>query len=88
MTTRKQNRLDILASSASHRLRASAAGNPMTREQTLWELAGDADVHVRSWVVRNPAVTQQLLEHLCSDDSAGIRAYARFRLDMMAELSV
>lgn len=60
----------------------------MTREQTLWELAGDADVHVRSWVVRNPAVTQQLLEHLCSDDSAGIRAYARFRLDMMAELSV
>ena len=85
----KQKRLAKLARSTSYKLRAAAAGNPMTDETTLFKLATDPEPHVRSWVVRNPSVPEWILVWKRDHDSdAGIRAYAQFRLDMMAELSV
>ena len=89
LTLNKQKRLEKLSRSHNPKLRAAAAGNPMASEKVMFELAVDADVCVRSWVVRNPSVPMWILVWKAEHDAdAGIRAYAKFRLDMMADVGV
>jgi hypothetical protein len=86
LTLNKQKRLTRLANSHNPKLRAAAAGNPMASVATIFHLASDAEVLVRSWAVRNPAAPEWILVWKAkSDPDAGIRAYAKFRLDMITD---
>lgn len=83
-TARKQRRLFDMSVSKNPAKRAAAAGNPMTPEDALWELAEDEEFLVRAWVTRNPNATELLLVYMANNDrDPAIRAHARFRLAML-----
>lgn len=78
-TMAKVLRLTKMAQSPKVKVRAAAAGNPMTPTYTLWVLSSDPSLLVRSWVARNPACPIAVLQSMAeADDDLG--AYARWKI--------